>query len=147
MISSFWTTNGSWRIFLKPNIFILFVSFWCHSTNDRHRPYNALLSFKTLPDYRYPGGIFIKIVLSKFVWTKAFTTSSCKVSRSNFAATTNSIHRDIIAKVVGLVGKSWFRCWLLYTISLTLHFCKFPCLSVLYLNTHLYPNTWFFSIS
>ena len=119
------------------------MSYCCLSKDDRYRLYNALLSFKTLPDCRYLGGIYIKKILSRFTSTKAFTALSFKISRSKFMAIANSIYRDIITRVVARVRRSWFYYWLPHTISLALHIWKFLYLPILYINTYWYPNTWY----
>ena len=50
------------------------------------------------------------VLSSSSACTKAFTASSCKVSRSNFAVKTSRTRREVAAKVVALVGRLCWRC-------------------------------------
>lgn len=54
----------------------------------------------------YPGGICIYTILSRSACTNAFTVSSYNVSRSKLTATANRMRKNVIAKVVALVGRS-----------------------------------------
>src|SRR4030088_2738000 len=51
-----------------------------------------------------------------------------------------SVRKVVLAKVVALVGRSPAACWFPHTTRRALHFCRFPCLSSLYLNTHIHPS-------
>ena len=118
------------------------MSFCYHSKRDQRRQYNALFSLSTLPCLPYPGGIIINTVSSRSACTNSLTVSSCNVSRSNLATSASKTRREIIARVVALIGKSWCFCWLPYTTNLALHFWSRTCLLVWYLKTYWHPSTW-----
>lgn len=83
-----------------------FVNFCYYKRGDQYRSYNVLFKFKTLPNYKYLWVILINTISCKSAFTNEFTTSSCKVSRLNFAAKARRTCRDIIARIMALVGKS-----------------------------------------
>ncbi len=142
IIPFFCTMHDSWEISSKPNFFISSVSFCLHSRGDWRRPYTALFNLSTLPCSPYQGGILINTVSSKSAYTNALTTSSSSVSRSNLATSASRTRKEVIARVVALLGKSSRFCWLPNITNLALHFWSRPCLSVLYLKTYWHPNTW-----
>jgi hypothetical protein len=51
-----------------------------------------------------------------------------------------SVQKVVLARVVVLVGRSPAACWFPHTTRRALHFCRFSCLSSLYLNTHMHPS-------
>ena len=142
IIPFFCTIHGCWGISSKPNFCITSVSFCSHSGRDRRRPYSVLFSLSTLPFSSYPGGILINSVSSKSECTNALTKSNCSVSRSNLATSASRTRKEVIARVINLVGKSWRFCWLPYTTNLAFYFWGRPWLSILYLETHWHPRTW-----
>jgi hypothetical protein len=49
-----------------------------------------------------------------------------------------SVRKVVLARVVALVRRSLAACWFSHTTKRVLYFCRFLCLSSLYLNTHMY---------
>lgn len=90
---------------LKPNFFILSMSFCCHSKKDWQRPYNVLFSWNILSYSFYLGRIFINIVLSRSACINILTQLSCSISKSNLIVTTSKRCKKVIAKIVALVGR------------------------------------------
>ena len=50
------------------------------------------------------------ILSSSSAYTKAFTASSCSVSRSNFAVKASKTRKKVAARVVAQVGRSCCLC-------------------------------------
>lgn len=136
MILFFCITHSSWGIFLKTNFFISSMNFCCNSKKDQRRPYSALFRLSILPYLPYLGGILINTVLSRFKCTNALIASSYSISRPNLVTSASKTCKEVIARIVALIGKPWCFCWLSHTTNLTLHFWSRPYLSILYLKTH-----------
>ncbi len=142
IIPFFSTTHSSWRFSLKPNFLTSSVSSCYQSRGDRRRQFTALFCLSILPFSPYPGGTFINTVSSRFAYTNVWTTSSCNVLRSNLTTSASKTRKEVIARVVALVGKLGRFYWLPYTTNLALHFWSRPYLSVLYLITYWLSSTW-----
>lgn len=76
--------------------------------------------------------------------TNALTTLYCRSLRTNRAAMAIRVRKDLPASVAAYV--SWFcdrACWLLQTTRWALHLRKWPCLSYLYIYTHMQSRICF----
>lgn len=89
-----------------------------------------------MPFLLYLRNIYINIILFEFIYIKAYITLSYIIYKWNLVVNTSNRRKNIKAKIVALVGKSWYFYWFSQTINLALDFCKQQYLSVFSLNTY-----------